>query len=408
MFGHDLNPDYFINPPAYTYVLHALFTVRWGTDPASIGGAFAADPTTAFALARAASGFLGALAVALLAIAGARLFEDKRVGALAGALLAVAFLPVHYSHFALNDVPTLAPLARRAGRDRRHLPDRPHARVRARRAGAGRGDRHQVPGGDRARDAGRGGVRLAGRARPRAQPRARARAAVSRASSPPTRTRCSTTRRSATALEKQTETAGEEGGKLGLANTLRLALLPADVHLGLRLAAVAVRARRRGRAGGAAAPARDPARARAAAAVPLPGRAGALLRALDAADLPDPVPARGLRGGRARRPPARAPGARARRAVGRCCSRRGSSSASTTTVVLARADTRWVAREWMKANIPAGSNIVMEPIAPDQWAMDAGQPLFIGDRARATAGTSGARRARASSTGASSAPAPAR
>src|SRR5918997_619900 len=111
MFGHSLNPDYFINPPAYTYVLHALFTVRWGTDPASVGGAFAADPTGAFALARGASAFLGALAVALLAIAGARLFDDKRVGALAGALLAVAFLPVHYSHFALNDAPTLAPLA---------------------------------------------------------------------------------------------------------------------------------------------------------------------------------------------------------------------------------------------------------------------------------------------------------
>ena len=45
MFGHSLNPDYFINPPAFTYVIHALFAVRWGTDPASVGGAFAADPT---------------------------------------------------------------------------------------------------------------------------------------------------------------------------------------------------------------------------------------------------------------------------------------------------------------------------------------------------------------------------
>ena len=111
MFGHSPNPDYFINPPAYTYVVYALFTVRWGTDPATIGGAFAADPTTAFALARAASAFLGALAVALTAIAAARLFDDRRVGVLAGALLAVAFLPSHYSHFALNDAPTLAPLA---------------------------------------------------------------------------------------------------------------------------------------------------------------------------------------------------------------------------------------------------------------------------------------------------------
>ena len=35
MFGHSLNPNYFINPPAFTYVIHALFAVRWGTDPAA-------------------------------------------------------------------------------------------------------------------------------------------------------------------------------------------------------------------------------------------------------------------------------------------------------------------------------------------------------------------------------------
>src|ERR1700754_4424799 len=35
MFGHSTNPNYFINPPAYTYVLYALYMVRWGTDPAS-------------------------------------------------------------------------------------------------------------------------------------------------------------------------------------------------------------------------------------------------------------------------------------------------------------------------------------------------------------------------------------
>jgi hypothetical protein len=45
-------------------------------------------------------------------------------------------------------------------------------------------------------------------------------------------------------------------------------------------------------------------------------------------------------------------------------------------LVLAKADTRWEAREWMKANIPAGTKLVVEPIAPDQWAMDAGHPLF--------------------------------
>jgi len=45
-------------------------------------------------------------------------------------------------------------------------------------------------------------------------------------------------------------------------------------------------------------------------------------------------------------------------------------------LVLAREDTRMVARKWMAANIPAGTKIVVEPIAPDQWAADAGRPLF--------------------------------
>ena len=62
LFGHGYNPHYFVNPPAYTYLVHALYALRWGTDPATVGGAYAADPTTAFAIARAASGTLGAAA----------------------------------------------------------------------------------------------------------------------------------------------------------------------------------------------------------------------------------------------------------------------------------------------------------------------------------------------------------
>src|SRR3954449_6537083 len=111
MFGHGYNPNYFVNPPAYTYVVHFLLALRYGADPATVGAAYAADPTGAFALARAASAVLGALAVPLTAIAAARLFDERRVGLVAGALVAVAFLPVHYSHFALNDAPTLAPVA---------------------------------------------------------------------------------------------------------------------------------------------------------------------------------------------------------------------------------------------------------------------------------------------------------
>src|SRR3954451_18337145 len=106
MFGHSLNPDYFINPPAFTYLLHILYGIWWGGRDA-VGSAFAADPSTAFAIARAAAAACGVLAVALLAWAGVRLLEARAAGLVAALLLAVAFLPVHYSHLALNDVPTL-------------------------------------------------------------------------------------------------------------------------------------------------------------------------------------------------------------------------------------------------------------------------------------------------------------
>jgi hypothetical protein len=108
MFDHSYNPGYFINPPAFTYVLHALFWVGWGG--AGVQEAYAADTGDVFAVARAASAVLGTIGVGLLAWAGARLF-DRWTGLVAALLLAVAFLPVHYSHLALNDVPTLAPVA---------------------------------------------------------------------------------------------------------------------------------------------------------------------------------------------------------------------------------------------------------------------------------------------------------
>ena len=43
-------------------------------------------------------------------LAGARLF-GRTVGLLAAAIFGLAFLPIFYSHLALNDVPTLAPVA---------------------------------------------------------------------------------------------------------------------------------------------------------------------------------------------------------------------------------------------------------------------------------------------------------
>src|SRR6201995_3584337 len=108
MFGHDLNPHYFANPPAFTYVLHYLFALAYGGAD-GVRHAFAHNPTEVYTLARVAAAVLGVLALWLLYLAGARLF-GRAVGLLAAAIEAVAFLPVFYSHLALNDVSTLAPL----------------------------------------------------------------------------------------------------------------------------------------------------------------------------------------------------------------------------------------------------------------------------------------------------------
>jgi hypothetical protein len=43
-------------------------------------------------------------------------------------------------------------------------------------------------------------------------------------------------------------------------------------------------------------------------------------------------------------------------------------------VALSRPDTRALARDWMVAHVPEGTKVVIEPIAPDQWAMDVGHP----------------------------------
>ncbi len=108
MFGHSLNPHYFANPPGFTYVLHYLFAIAYGSTH-GVRHAFAVDPTGVYTLSRVAAAVLGVIALWLLYATGARLFS-RAVGLLAAAIEAVAFLPVFYAHLALNDVPTLAPL----------------------------------------------------------------------------------------------------------------------------------------------------------------------------------------------------------------------------------------------------------------------------------------------------------
>ena len=103
-----LDPHYLANPPAFTYLLHFLLGAWYGGGHAVVH-ALEADPQTVYTLARVAAAVLGTAAVWLLYATGARLF-GRGTGLLAAAIAAVAFLPVFYSHLALNDVPTLAPL----------------------------------------------------------------------------------------------------------------------------------------------------------------------------------------------------------------------------------------------------------------------------------------------------------
>jgi 4-amino-4-deoxy-L-arabinose transferase-like glycosyltransferase len=113
-FSGDYNPHYFINPPAFSYLLHAVLAVWYGGGwpfhtGAKVSDVYATDPSSVFVVARVTTAVLGALAIAFVYATGARL-ADRRVGLIAAALLAFSFLPVFYSHLALNDVPALLPL----------------------------------------------------------------------------------------------------------------------------------------------------------------------------------------------------------------------------------------------------------------------------------------------------------
>jgi hypothetical protein len=107
-FGHDLNPHYFLNPPAYSYLLYIVFELWFGSAD-TLRHLYTTNPTAVFVVARVVAALLGTASVGFLYLAGARLW-GRTVGLVAAAILAFAFLPVFYSHVALNDVPTLAPV----------------------------------------------------------------------------------------------------------------------------------------------------------------------------------------------------------------------------------------------------------------------------------------------------------
>ena len=113
MIGGSLDPKYFENPPGLTYLLFAVFKLRFHAGfPFGSHGflhSFRHDPTAVFETARFVVALLGTLVVGLVYWAGSRFYE-RRVGLTAAVLMACAFLPVFYSKQALNDVATLVPL----------------------------------------------------------------------------------------------------------------------------------------------------------------------------------------------------------------------------------------------------------------------------------------------------------
>jgi len=115
MFETDLDPGYYRNPSAYTYAVHIALRIEYGVREV-LGAAPNAmrdclsDPSSVYRMARTLAAVLCMLGVAAVYAVGRRLWGVAE-GLAAAAVLAVAFLPVAYSRFALTDVGTLFPVA---------------------------------------------------------------------------------------------------------------------------------------------------------------------------------------------------------------------------------------------------------------------------------------------------------
>ena len=219
-----------------------------------VSAAYAADPSDVFAVARALVGACSARSPSgCCAWAGARLF-DRRVGFVAAALLAVAFLPVHYG----------APRAQRRADARAAVPGARRRRRASSPAGALLDYALAGVGlGLACATKYTGGIvllpllaaALAGRGQAVAPAARRARARGRRWRSPRflrrQPVRAARLRLVPRRPERAVAASSDGGGKLGLTAEQRRPLLPRTFDLGARLAARARRARRRGRAGGA-------------------------------------------------------------------------------------------------------------------------------------------------------------
>jgi len=117
MFWQDLDPGYYQNPAAYTYLIYGLFRVMYGPLGSlfdlpfgNVTDQFDKNPTEMWIAARALAAVLCMAGVAATYWAARRLW-GVREGLVAAALLAFAFLPVAYSRVAVTDVGALMGVA---------------------------------------------------------------------------------------------------------------------------------------------------------------------------------------------------------------------------------------------------------------------------------------------------------
>jgi hypothetical protein len=110
-FSEGYNPHYFQNPPLFSYILHLVFAFGYGGIwPRGAGNEirqiFSTNPTELYTIGRVTAGLMGLGAATAIYFAGKKLFGVV-AGLIAAALLALTYLPVYYGHLALNDSPTM-------------------------------------------------------------------------------------------------------------------------------------------------------------------------------------------------------------------------------------------------------------------------------------------------------------
>lgn len=117
MFREGIDPGYYQNPTAYTYLLYGLLRVMYGPlrtvfdlPFGNVSDQFDKDPTTIWIAARSLAAVLGIAGVLAVWWAARRLW-GVREGLVAAAVMAFAFLPVAYSRIALTDVGALVGVA---------------------------------------------------------------------------------------------------------------------------------------------------------------------------------------------------------------------------------------------------------------------------------------------------------